>query len=56
MQIDTDDLDQEQMASVLEDIAKVLREDDVEDKQLMDGSIRIETSHGIVFLTVEYEI
>jgi hypothetical protein len=46
------ELDQEQTASVFEDIAKILREDDdLESKQLMDGSYRFETRHGKVFLT-----
>ena len=53
--IDTEkDLDQEQTARVFEEIGKFLM-DDLEDKQLMDGSFRFETSQGTVFLTVHGE-
>lgn len=54
--LETDDLDQEQTASVLEDVAKIIREDDdLEDRQLMDGSYHMETRHGVVFFRVEVE-
>jgi hypothetical protein len=45
-------IDQEQLATIFGDIAKVLREDDdFGSKELMDGSFRIETTHGEVFIT-----
>ena len=57
MQINIDikkDLDQEQTARVFDELSNFLM-DDLEDKQLMDGSFRFETSQGTVFLTVHDE-
>lgn len=48
------DQDQESMATILEEVAAALRNDeDISDREQMDGSIRIETTHGVVFLTHE---
>ena len=50
------ELDQEQMASTLHQISLVLRHSkSLEDQELMDGSIRIDTPHGPAYLTLETE-
>lgn len=46
-------LDQEAVATVFGEVGKTLREADMESKELMDGSYRIETTHGPVFLNID---
>ncbi len=56
--IDTveDDLDEEQLATILETVANDLRHEDMESKELMDGSCKIDTVYGKAFLSIESEI
>tara|TARA_R110001632_G_scaffold14067_4_gene47722 strand:+ start:3369 stop:3545 length:177 start_codon:yes stop_codon:yes gene_type:complete len=44
-----DNTDQESLAAILEDVAAFLREND-DPPELMDGSFRIDTRHGVTFL------
>ena len=51
--IETDsDLDQQGLSSLLRQIADTLQDGDMESRELMDGSYRIETSLGIAFLSI----
>lgn len=48
-------LDQEAAATVLEEVGRFLRNSDTEYAELMDGSIRIDTTHGAAFFEHEPE-
>lgn len=51
-----EELDQQGLATLLEGIAQCLRADeDLQDRELMDGSIRFETPQGPAFITAETE-
>lgn len=49
------DIDQEQLATIMEQLAKQLREDDLETKELMDGSYQFKLKTSVVWLTGEEE-
>jgi hypothetical protein len=54
--IDIDgEIDQEASATILEAVAKALREEDMESRELMDGSYRVDTPHGPAFLARDEE-
>lgn len=44
------EVDQGQLATILEQLGKQLREDDVESKELMDGSYRFKVGNAVVWL------
>ena len=48
-----EDLDEESTATVLEEVARALREEEL--NELMDGSCRIETTHGAAFFSYDQD-